>query len=153
MFADEIESFPMSNNENNNNLDSENTRSSLNKSSIVMEMVEAVIDNNYDVNSPNSSQIESSEAKRTTTHDDENNFEASTSVRDPVNAQLSRKQAKSKLNRRKRIHSKGEQRKTIQQRFFQHLKAFNAHQLLINVVKTFQIQVKHFCRHPMKQFE
>lgn len=97
------------NNNNNYNIDSANSKNLSNKSSIVMEMVEAVIDNNYDVNSHNSMSVnELNEAKLSTTRgDDENSLETTTSVRESVKAQLPRKRTKSKFSRRRKVQSKG----------------------------------------------
>lgn len=57
-----------------------------------MEMVEAIIDNNYDVNLQ-SSRIESSDRAR----DDKSNFETTTSLRAPLKAQLSRMENNERL--------------------------------------------------------
>lgn len=62
-----------------------------------MEMVEAVIDNNYDVNLQ-SSRFESSDRAR----DGKSNFESTTSLRAPLKAQLSRMENNERLGDKKR---------------------------------------------------
>lgn len=63
-------------------------KSSGNKTStVVMEMVEAIIDNNYDVNSP-SRRIGSSELSSDRARDDKSNFDTTTSLRAPLKAQM-----------------------------------------------------------------
>lgn len=72
-----------------------------------MEMVEAIIDNNYDVNSQLANRFEhrdSSDFQTTLARDDENNFEDETSLRETVKAQMSRK----KNSRQRKAHRKGE---------------------------------------------
>lgn len=92
---------------------------STNKSSIVMEMVEAIIDNNYDVNTSHSSRQDSNLIQKTAERDNETNFEAAkTKLRERTESQLSRKT--SSENRQGKVHRKGEAESTMNSK-----KAFN----------------------------
>lgn len=71
-----------------------------------MEMVEAIIDNNYDVNkSHSSSRLDSKLRQKTAERDDKTNFETTeATLRDPAETQLS-----TKTNKETRtVHRKGE---------------------------------------------
>ena len=74
-----------------------------NKSAIVMEMVEAIIDNNYDVNSNQFDQQDSSSMRKTLARVDENNPEDATNLREPVKVQM----VKIKKTRRRKVYKKG----------------------------------------------
>lgn len=72
-----------------------------------MEMVEAIIDNNYDENSQLSNQYEhqdSGDLQTTLARDKENNLVDATSLREPVKAQMATK----KNIRQRKLHRKGE---------------------------------------------
>lgn len=82
-----------------------------------MEMVEAIIDNNYDVNDVNLQQSktgvssESGGARETSARYDESNFETvTTSLRAPLKAQLPKAENNENLSDKKwqrRVHRKG----------------------------------------------
>lgn len=77
-----------------------------------MEMVEAIIDNNYDVNSKVSNHFvdheDSRDLKTTSARDEQNNLKDTTSLREPVEKQMSRK----KKSRQRKVHRKGEKTMT-----------------------------------------
>lgn len=74
-----------------------------NKSAIVMEMVEAIIDNNYDVNSYQFDWKDSSSMRKASARVDENNPEDATNLREPVKVQM----VKIKKTRRRKVYRKG----------------------------------------------
>lgn len=79
-----------------------------------MEMVEAIIDNNYDVNSPKLNQQDPNVLQNSSARDVESNFEATSTttmkLRVPLKAQLSEKTNNGRINnitdntRRRKIH-------------------------------------------------
>lgn len=90
-----------------------------NKPSIVMEMVEAIIDNNYDVNTSHSSRQDSNLKQKTEERDNETNSEAAKkSLRERAESQLSWET--STENRQRKVQSKGETGSTLSSK-----KAFN----------------------------
>lgn len=72
-----------------------------------MEMVEAIIDNNYDENAQLSKQ-DSIDLKMTSARDEQNHYEDATNLREPIKAQMSKK----KKSRQKKVHRKGEKTMT-----------------------------------------
>lgn len=113
-----------------------------NKSAIVMEMVEAIIDNNYDVNA-HQYHRESDSLQTTAARDDQSNLEAASSLREPLKAQMSKVRNNGNQNDKKR-QGEGKVRRQGMT-----TNDDNDDGDAIHILQTFQLTSlsrKHFCR-------